>query len=331
MTTTTMSRWMNDDEVTLAQAVRILGLSSAQEAARYINSKRIDRRKALPDRLSGAVAEQVYLRADIEQLAGHVEADIAAKLADQAARRLANLQAVHAAKKVKAEQDALAPYVKIDEAATITGRSADDSLFDDEDRLAFYTDPEGVRWFARDDLAAFTFTEQQRSAEERAERDMRSVIQAFTRQAEEARAAQAQVEMLSMREAEHGEEESVESINVQKPESKLKADGSLRSLALNPRSHGEEGGLSNDQPPHARGPILDRSRGCAPHPALRVLAAPFPLRERGKTLIGITSIASITLDRHHRQPGAPPLHVREHPRRTGVFCTSGPGQARSVR
>jgi len=322
MTTTTMSRWMNDDEVTLAQAVRILGLSSAQEAARYINSKRVDRRKALPDRLSGAVAEQVYLRADIEQLAGHVEADIAAKLADQAARRLANLQAVHAAKKVKAEQDALAPYVKIDEAATITGRSADDSLFDDEDRLAFYTDTEGVRWFARDDLAAFTFTEQRRSAEERAERDMRSVIQAFTRQAEEARAAQAQVEMLGMREAERVEEESDESVNLQKPESKLttKTDGSLRSRALNPRSHGEEGGLSNDQPPHARGPILDRSRGCAPHPALRVLAAPFPLRERGKTLIGITSIM---LD---RQQGAPPLRVWQHPGRTGVFCTSETGQ-----
>jgi len=328
MTTTTMSRWMNDDEVTLAQAVRILGLSSAQEAARYINSKRIDRRKALPDRLSGAVAEQVYLRTDIERLAQHVEADMAAKLADQAARRLANLQAVHAAKKVKAEQDALAPYVKIDEAATITGRSTDDLLFDDEDRLAFYTDPEGVRWFARDDLAAFTFTEQQRSAEERAERDMRSVIQAFTRQAEEARAAQSRVEMLSMREAEHGEEESDEIVNVEEPESKLKADGSLRSLALNPRSQGEKGGLniSNNQPPHARGPIMDRSRGCAPHPALRVLAAPFPLRERGKTLIGITSIASITLDRHHRHQGAPPLLVWQHPGRTGVLCTLGTGQ-----
>ena len=83
------------------------------------------------------------------------------------------------------------PYVLREEAEQILRAGMGDAMFDkvandvfsDEDRLESYTDPDGIVWYARDDVAKIL----PRTRAEQVSEEMRDVVNRFTQRAEQAR------------------------------------------------------------------------------------------------------------------------------------------------
>lgn len=194
------ARLIRDNEITLNQAVRILGLQSASDAAAYLKSKRVQFARAFPDRMAVSSTTRVYLRADVEAVVDGVAEHLAAQVAAKLKRRADNMRMTLRATELEREQaravqgdEAGAPYVSRALAAKLTGRPVNDPLFDDEDRLAFYTDPSGERFYDRDDLARHHASMSSAPGagydeEDDAHLDTATVISAFTSRSAEARA-----------------------------------------------------------------------------------------------------------------------------------------------
>lgn len=123
-------RLIRDNEVTLAQAVPMLGLT-ATDAVRYLLRKGVPHVQAMPDTMLLSEPARCYLRSDIEAASRTVKADMAAKVAEEEARRLANMKAARQRREQQTMEAAKAPYVSLDEAARLTGRDLDDPLFDE--------------------------------------------------------------------------------------------------------------------------------------------------------------------------------------------------------
>ncbi|WP_109482897.1 hypothetical protein [Paraburkholderia sp. C35] len=197
------ARLIRDKEVTINQAVRILGLQSASDVAAYLKSKRVPFARAFPDRMAVSSTTRVYLRADVEAVVDGVPEHLAAQVAAKLKRREDNMRMTLRATELERERaeqaravqgdEAGAPYVSRALAAKLTGRPVNDPLFDDEDRLAFYTDPSGARFYDRDDLARLHISMSSAPGagydeEDDAHLDTATVISAFTSRSAEARA-----------------------------------------------------------------------------------------------------------------------------------------------
>ncbi|WP_257765156.1 hypothetical protein [Burkholderia glumae] len=194
----TLKNVIDESEVTLIQAVVLLGehveakfRMNCIQASRYLRNNGVKYRRVAGERIGvleydatcATTTINVYPRHEVEALAQRVAADLEARRKDIAARRTATMrrERQEAAKAAAMKDDA--PYLVHEHAAALLGKGVNDPLFHDEERLQSYTDPDGVRWFARDDLMAFV---RQQHRQKRS--DMRSVLAAFTARASEARA-----------------------------------------------------------------------------------------------------------------------------------------------
>lgn len=208
VTCTTRARLVRNDEVTIAGASRILGIP-APDARRYLLEKQVPFRSArsdvgLPDDVFGREHVRVYRRSDIEAVALDYTAHRDRQIAEQQARHEARMAAARAAKEAKARQDAMTPYVSLDEAAALTGRSIDDPLFDELPYVnsniqvrhaggwasivgALQSDANAAslddgRLYAREDLEPYMAKN-----DNDAVMDIQSAVERFTKQAEQAR------------------------------------------------------------------------------------------------------------------------------------------------
>lgn len=181
---------VRDDEITLAEAIPLLGMN-ALNAARYLREKGIAERKAVGSYLREQSTWQsvefrysvnAYPRDAVLAVAKTLKKDLAAIRADREARRLASLRTGRLEKAERASMST-APYVVLADAAVLIGKRIDDPLFDEDERFEVYTDPNGTRWFSRDALERFAArtggTDGKRhtsTPEEAAREDMRRTI-----------------------------------------------------------------------------------------------------------------------------------------------------------
>lgn len=197
---TSLKNVIGENEVTLVQAVALLGEHveskfrlNCIQASRYLRNHGVKYRRVAGERIGVLEYEttcatatiNVYPRHEVEALAQRVASDLEAHRKDIAARRAATMRREREQAAARAAMKDSAPYLVQEHAAAMLGKTVSDPLFHDEERLQSYTDPDGVRWFARDDLTAFI-----RDQHRQTRNDMRSVLSAFTTRATEARAWQ---------------------------------------------------------------------------------------------------------------------------------------------
>lgn len=191
-------RLIRPTEVTLPQAVRILGVP-AGDAARYLRAKGVKGHTALADRVRITMPERVYVRTEVEAVADGVLEFFIAKAADEKKRHDDNLRAAKAAAAeqqrkraalTEAYPDIEHPYVSRRTAAYLTNRDLHDPLFDDDARLDAIEDETGQRVYAQDDLKAHRRVHERTGTAKGL--DLHGTLARFTLRANEARQWQAE-------------------------------------------------------------------------------------------------------------------------------------------